>query len=318
MQTEFQRLPLLPQPEILTPAAQIRIHRCAKLLAQHFAVGNSLILDADGVVVEQDSLFHPKITDLRLIQSLRRLEQQGVSIGVATARSENFVEFLQSLGLILRGPLILQQGQVLYQNDKKIYFVSEKYREFVATTKKVVRASPIWKSSWIDVWSSNEGIFCDGNSQWQGDCRISYWVYERDEQRQGEQLKQHLDVIVANAGEVFGLRPNIDYVTSFGRMSLERYVQNGTLGIISLKAIRDGVPFDKSIAASYVGKPVVIVSDGYKDGELGHLNKALGGINIGIEGNLDEEINVAAYMEEADICLASPFELSQALGMVVQ
>lgn len=318
MLNEFHRIAILPQPDISSHEALTRIKKCASALSAHFSTKHDLLLDGDGVLVDQDSLFHPTLIDPSIIPTLRLLEKQVINIGVATARSESFIDFLRANGLIIAGPQILQEGQVLYKDEQKVYFVSEAYKNFVRAVDRIIPKLSNWRTRWADVWSSDEPVFCNGNSQWQGDCRISFWFYEKNGIVHGEKIKQRLDPIIEEVAKSFELRSGRDYIFSLSRMSLERYSRNGDLGIMSLKAIREGLPFDKSVAASYLGMPFVLVADGYHDAVLGYINKAHGGLNIGVEGNLDKSNDASNYMKLTDIRLGSVHEFTEAVRMVVQ
>lgn len=312
MSDEFL-LPLPNEPFAPSWEAIKRIERVGRLIAGQSGKGNGLIFDGDGVIVEQDSLFQPTLRDPRLIGSLRQLEQQGVSVGLATSRGEHFVEFLRARGLHLEGPLILQEGQVLYHKGGKTYFTTEAYREFLDAFWRLTGRTDIWRKHWADVWASGDGAICYGNDQWQGDCRRSFWFYENDGVKHGEELKEKLSAIARPISQSYDLALGSDYVISLGRMSLRRYVDRGTLGIISVTSAVGGVSSDKSRAAREIVGPAIYIADGFKDGKLEKLNALRGGINIGVAGNLDLASDARSFLTASDATLASPQELVNAL-----
>lgn len=291
------------------------IDRCGVLLARHFLRGEPLLLDADGVIVRSDALFSPRQISPSLVTVIKEIESLDIQVGLATARSEQFVEYLRAQGLRMQGPLILQEGQLLVADETRTYFVHELYRDFIHAAKSVVSKHSAWRESWYPVWSSGlkDMVFCPGNRQWQGDSRASFWFYTDGDLERNTTMKEALlDPMIDVVGESFGLERNVDFTTSLGLLSLANHGKAGFLGMVSIKGMRNGTSIDKSVAADLYGRPVVFVADGVGDVQLGKWNRGRG-INIAIEGNLDVSSDPDRFYRLSELILRNPSELAMSL-----
>lgn len=299
--------------------AKALIERCGLAMAAHFLQGQSLLLDGDGVTVKGDSLFEPELTTPDIIEAIRSVETSGVSVGVATARSSRFVDFLRNFSLDLKGPAILEEGQVVETSANRTLLVSPSHKVFVARVREVLKNHPNWRRSWreVQVHASNgngELFFCDGHEQWQGDSRISFWFHAVGSEERDFHIKREIiDATIKPVGESLGLTMGKNYMTSLGRMTLEHVGTSGHLGIISLKSAHNGHPVNKSMAAAFLGKPYVFVADGEGDPPLGAYNLRNGGINIGIKGNLDISNDPSRFMRVSEYVMDDASSLARSL-----
>lgn len=299
--------------------AKALIQRCGLTMAAHFLHGQSLLLDGDGVTVKGDSLFEPELTTPDITRAIRLIEEAGVPVGVATARSSRFIDFLRSFSLKITGPAILEEGQLIEMPEAKVFLTSSVHKEFVAKVKKELKTHPNWRPNWHNVQvpethANGELFFCDGHEQWQGDSRISFWFHAVGSEDRDFHIKREIiDATINAVGESFGLTMGKNYMTSLTRMTLEHIGTAGYLGIISLKSVHNGHPVNKSMAAAFLGKPYVFVADGVGDPPLGAYNLHTGGINIGLKGNLDVSNDPSRFMKLSAYVLDDPRSFAKSL-----
>lgn len=304
----------------LPPFSEPATH-CGRELAVILSKGIKPLFDCDGVITRGDSLDRPELTTSKIVPPLQAFEKIGIQLGLATSRSASTLDFLHSQNLQIAGPTILEDGQVLHVNGETIYLVSEDYRNFAAHVEEAIRTHPSWRASLEEVVRNpvsptGEPTFCQGNYQWQGECRKSFWV---PLQGNGKQERFALQTVVAPIKEIaqkYNLREKRDFVILFDRMQRE---DGPDLGIVIIEGMVKGKPVDKSLAAERIRGPFVIISDGFRDTKLARLAKKRGGFVIGIRGNRDVSKEPKEFLEtSSDFVLKNPEELADALAYAAQ
>ncbi len=314
MAPEIEYRPII---ETNSPAVEVTVkqwQQCGVLMANYFRQGNALLLDIDGVVCKADALVNPELTTQEIIPALKKLENLGVKLGVATARGVQIVEYLRDEhGLQINGPAILEEGQVFINDGHKNYLSVPNHPRFIADVRHILKLQPTFQESWQQVrtlFESNRALtFCPGNFQWQGECRASFWFFahgEKDNDR--EVLATIFEPILRELALENGIDYEQDLAVSVGRMSV------GNLGIVSMKGKVNGLPVNKGTAAEKLTQPWVFVADGFGDTPLAYVTKRRNGAVIGIEGNLDDSNEPPEFLRNADYVLSDPEEFAKALN----
>ena len=288
---------------------------CGALMTRYFKNGSFLLLDIDGVVCKADSLDYPEITTPRIIAPVKALETLGVKVGIATSRGHHIVEHLSfEHGLNLAGPAILEEGQVLVLNGEKKYLTSPNHLKFIKSIRRTLMMHPSFQSSWqmVKTRYETEGLvtFCPGDTQWQGECRASFWFFSNEKGNEDELIRSMFQPTLSKLAVIHELDYKNDLSVSIGRMSV------GNLGIMSIKGKKEGQPINKSAASNFLTDPWIFVADGFGDTTLAFVTKNFGGCVIGIEGNLDDSDEPKSFLRNADYVLSNPQEFAKALEYV--
>lgn len=269
-----------------------------------------VFLDADGVLCKSDSLYVPEPITPHLFPAIRRMIQQGTTIGVATARPRHFIDYLQdTYGLTVKGPSILEEGQVVQMEDGSVeYLVSQRHLLFIQELRRRLMEHPDYRTTWEEVRdSSDDGIaFCSGNVQWQGEARLSLWFRTDKGVDAGYRIIETITPQLHEIADRTALDVR-DIATPINRMS------DNNLGYITIKSAKEGREINKGIAAERLDGSWVFAADGFGDSHLAEETKRRGGIVIGIEGNRDVSSEPFAFLNNADFVLRNPDELSLAM-----
>jgi len=158
-----------PDREDLARLAVVK--KAGMLLANHFLLQKhpQLLLDMDGVVFQSDSLDIPRLTTPDIIPTLKLLEDQGVSIGPATRRGMQVIDFLRNQGLEISGPAILEEGHMIVQNGIVEYLSHPNQEKFMNTVKAAMEQDEEYLPTWSDTLAeiqSGKFAFCPGNFRW--------------------------------------------------------------------------------------------------------------------------------------------------------
>lgn len=275
-------------------------------LGEHLKKGRQLLLDGDGVLVKGDSLNRIKILDSGLLPALSGLEASGVKIGVATARGEHLVRWLRDQGLKLEGISIIEDGQAVIKDGRLEYLVPENFLQFVGRLRNRLQKKSLgWKETWRETEQFPKTSFCNGNHQWQGRARASFWFkqtgsYSGDLQR----LKAIFLKTIIGLAEDQGLEIGKDIGLSLVRM------RTNDLAMLVVKHNQA----EKANGAGYLPHGAVLAEDGFGAINLGRIIKENGGGVIGIRGNLDISAEAGVFLREvADHVLNDPLELVKVL-----
>jgi hypothetical protein len=284
-----------------------------RLAEKLFAPGVSILTDVDGVLCQANNLDFPLVTSLPLIQQLRQYEHVGVSLGLATARSNHIIDFFRKEhGLRLSGPTILEEGQiVLNGNDKPQYLTHPHHPLFVHHLRNTMKMLPEFRHTWEEVSDSDHAsdspIFCEGNIQWQGASRVSWWFNSRPGKNATIMNEFFTPIIMATA-QTFDIDPSL----------FEMKLSETTYGLAYVRLIGrhpSGYPITKGLAATtYLnGNPRIFFADGPGDVDLAETTKANGGMVIGIRQTFDITPDIAKFFTLADITLNHPSALAMLL-----
>lgn len=313
---------MLPDRDFRPPSEPIvqqeaAIRHAGKLLADYLAWQETptLLLDMDGVIFEADSLHQPRLTTLDIVPTLQLLEDQGVLIGPATGRGMHVVEFLRNQGLQLAGPAILEEGQVIITDTETRYLGRPGHRAFMREMRSAMEGHPEFVSTWDEVRINAEDCrftFCPGNSQWQGECRSSFWFHYQGYPEQDKAIvTTKIEPTLWELSSQHGLDYSKDVAIGVYRMRGSE--KNGNLAVIGIKGTLDGQLIDKGTAAKKMTCSWGFAADGFGDTPLAVVTKSRGGVVIGIEGNLDLTKDAPEFLQKADATLRNPRDFTQAL-----
>jgi hypothetical protein len=279
-----------------------------------------LISDVDGVILRSDSLDKPEYTTPKILETYKRFEQLGGRIGLATARSAYVGQYLRHQGLRLDGPLIFEDGHVVFVKRKKIVLAPEAYKKFVFSLRNQMADEQYFRDTWEEVQlqpqrESGEITICHGNVQWNGDYRASFWYDWRSEKQYGEAdniVRQIITPRIHDIAQTCGLTAD-DFDVKLSRM------KNG-LGIIRIAAKIHGRVVSKEMAAELIwnGFDPVFVGDG--DGDRGFekdIQQRKRGIIVALGGSNDLTDEVPEFIEHANIRLDDPREYTQVLNVAM-
>ncbi|MDO8657144.1 MAG: HAD hydrolase family protein [Candidatus Levybacteria bacterium] len=291
----------------------IKHNQCGVLIASYLKQGRALLLDVDGVICKADSLDHPELTTPHIINNIKKLESTGRKVGIATARGSQITDYLRfEHGLRLDGPLIYEEGQVMVIDGEKIYLSNPNHTGFIKSVRAELKMHKAFSKSWQmakEIYE-NRGVvtFCPGDTQWQGECRASFWFFSDEKTKHGRDIIISMfEPTLTKLSAMHKLDYKNDLSISVGRMSV------GNLGILSIKGKKEGQPINKGTAARLLRERWIFVADGLGDISLAFETRQNNGLVIGIEGNLDDSDEPHKFLENADCVLSTPEDFAKAL-----
>lgn len=307
-------------PPVSTPDKNLFVdkplwQRCGAIMAEYLRAQHNptLLLDMDGVVFQADSLDVPRLTTPDIIPVLSYIEELGVRIGTATARSTHVVDYLRDLGLRLQGPAILEEGQVVLSGEEAIHLTLPTHKDFMKTATDVLSAHTAFESTWEAVQeNARKGTFsfCHGNYQWQGEYRSSFWFsYRGNQDIDHRTVAAVFEPTLRDIADLYGLAYEKDIAIATSRMAVNN------LAIVTIKGQANGQPIHKGMAAEKLLQGSwIFVADGFGDTSLAiETRRRTNGAVIGIEGNLDISNDVPEFLRSANAVLETPQDFVQSL-----
>lgn len=273
-----------------------------------------MLFDMDGVVLNEKNWDVPEVFP-QVIESLQRLEQIGVDLGIATARGQHIRNHLREHHqLQFLDHKILEGGRLMitreFSDRASIYSCYENQElanNFVVKLEQSALLNPYFYNSHRNL---PEHRFCLPPEQWRRMTQASFWY--RHDQSIDDPSEQIL-FLEAIKPLVSACAKELNISEEAVEFQVNQSSNGLTYTLISLKANRQ---VTKATHLADNSSPVIYFADGDKDLPLAeYINKSPHGFVIAVMSDLGESKRheVESFRKESIVTLSGPDDLARAL-----